>query len=46
MVINGHKPTCPEFFVLVGRIITALHRLFAAKANCNLAKATHSAVRL
>ena len=46
MVINGHKPSCPEFFVLVGNIITALHKRLAAKANCNLAKATQSAVRL
>ena len=46
MDLNGHKPSCPDFFVLVGRIITTLHKRFAAPAICNLAKATRSAMRL
>ena len=33
MVLNGYKPTCPGFFVLVGSIIIALHKRFTAKAN-------------
>ena len=46
MELNGLKPSCPDFFILVGNIITTLHKRFAAPANCNLAKATRSAMRL
>ena len=45
ILLNGHRPNCPDFFVLVGNIITTLHKRFAAPANCNLAKATRSAMR-
>ena len=44
--LYGHHPSCPDFFVMVGNLITTLHRNFTGRANDILAKTTRSAVTL
>ena len=44
--LYGHSPSCPDFFVMVGNLITTLRRHYTAKANDTLLQATRSALTL
>lgn len=44
--LHGHNPSCPDFFVMVGNLITTLHKHFTARANGVMAKTTRCALTL
>ena len=46
LVLYDHRPSCPDFFVMVGNLITTLRRHYTAKANDTLLQATRSALTL
>ena len=44
--LYGHHPSCPDFFVMVGNLITTLHKHFTGRANDVMAKTTRCALTL